>query len=263
MVPATSTDVIPSAKQIVFLFMAATVGAVVVFLCGVLVGRGVPLRLPGDPITVGLDGTPVLDDRPAVIGSYGGGLSVAAESGEDLTYYTRLESDEPVVESLRGLPDFLPTVSTETPDPVDESLDPPFSLTESMIRVEGSEMAKESLPATEPYHTKPTSVREPTPEEVVSLASRRQSDVSSPTTTNRLEQGFAVQVAAYRERATARRIANDLVDKGFPTFIVYPTLDAPVAVYRVRVGPYGDRQEAERIRQRLEREEQLKPWVTR
>ena len=31
-----------SGKQLVFLFMATTVIAVVIFLCGVLVGRGVP-----------------------------------------------------------------------------------------------------------------------------------------------------------------------------------------------------------------------------
>ena len=31
-------------KQLVFLFMAATVVAVVIFLCGVMVGRGVPIR---------------------------------------------------------------------------------------------------------------------------------------------------------------------------------------------------------------------------
>ena len=31
-------------KQLVFLFMAATVVAVVIFLCGVMVGRGVPVR---------------------------------------------------------------------------------------------------------------------------------------------------------------------------------------------------------------------------
>ncbi len=263
MVPATSSDVTPSAKQLVFLFMAATVVAVVVFLCGVLVGRRVPLRLLGDPITVGLDGASMLEDRSAVIWSSAGGLSVAAESGEDLTYYNRLESDEHVVESLRGLPDSVPTVSAETSDPVDEPLAQPFSLAESMIRVEGSDIAAESSPPTEPNHTKPTSVRELASEEAVSLATTRQSDVSSSTTTNRSEQGFAVQVAAYRERAIARRIANNLADKGFPTFVVYPTPDAPVAVYRVRVGPYGDRQEAERIRQRLEREEQLKPWVTR
>ena len=263
MAPETSSDVTPSAKQLVFLFMAATVVAVVVFLCGVLVGRGVPLRAPGDPITVGLGGAPVLDDRPAVVGSSGGGLSAAAESGDDLTYYTRLENDGPVVESLRGVPDALPTVPGEAPDPVDEPLDHPSSLTDATPRSERSETAARSDPPPEPDRTVPMPVAEPVPGQAVSVVSTRASDVSSPTPADRSEHGFAVQVAAYRERATAQRIADDLADKGFPTFVIEPTPDAPVAVYRVRVGPYGNRQAAERIRQRLEREEQFKPWVAR
>jgi cell division protein FtsN len=34
-------------------------------------------------------------------------------------------------------------------------------------------------------------------------------------------------------------------------------------VYRVRVGKYGTRREAESIAERLQKEEQFKPWVTR
>ena len=42
----------PSAKQLVFLAMMATVVAVIVFLCGVLVGRGIPARRgPGTAAT--------------------------------------------------------------------------------------------------------------------------------------------------------------------------------------------------------------------
>ncbi len=43
----------PSAKQLVFLAMMATVVAVIVFLCGVLVGRGMPRRAPGTVATQG------------------------------------------------------------------------------------------------------------------------------------------------------------------------------------------------------------------
>jgi hypothetical protein len=34
-------------------------------------------------------------------------------------------------------------------------------------------------------------------------------------------------------------------------------------VFRVRVGKYEDRKEAETIAKRLEKEEQFKPWITR
>ena len=51
------TESAPSAKQLVFLAMTATVVAVIVFLCGVLVGRGMPAR--GAPGTVATQAAPV------------------------------------------------------------------------------------------------------------------------------------------------------------------------------------------------------------
>ena len=74
--------------------------------------------------------------------------------------------------------------------------------------------------------------------------------------------GFTVQVTALRERDAAERVAEGLMEKGYPAFVADPLNDAPVLVFRVRVGRYGDRAEAERILQRLEQEEQLKPWIT-
>jgi SPOR domain len=34
-------------------------------------------------------------------------------------------------------------------------------------------------------------------------------------------------------------------------------------VFRVRVGKYADRREAETVARKLEKEEQFKPWITR
>ena len=44
--------------------------------------------------------------------------------------------------------------------------------------------------------------------------------------------------------------------------VLEPSPGAPASVYRVRVGQYAAHQEAEHIRQRLEREEDFKPWIT-
>ena len=41
MADENSSELHPSGKQLVFIFMASTVVAVVIFLCGVMVGRGV------------------------------------------------------------------------------------------------------------------------------------------------------------------------------------------------------------------------------
>src|SRR5256885_16096348 len=42
-------------KQLVFLFMASTVVAVVIFLCGVMVGRGVRAQRPAEAIEASVD----------------------------------------------------------------------------------------------------------------------------------------------------------------------------------------------------------------
>jgi cell division septation protein DedD len=70
-----------------------------------------------------------------------------------------------------------------------------------------------------------------------------------------------VQVAAVKLRSEADTIARRLNGKGYPTFITMS--NGAVQMFRVRVGKYSDRREAEAIAGRLAKEEQFKPWVTR
>jgi cell division septation protein DedD len=74
--------------------------------------------------------------------------------------------------------------------------------------------------------------------------------------------GFVVQVAAVQSRSEADAIALRLSSKGFPSFVSTPGSGAP-RVYRVRVGKYKDKREAEGVVRRLQQEEQFKPWITR
>src|SRR5688500_6636946 len=89
-------------KQLVFLFMAATVVAVVIFLCGVMVGRGVqPLRagaVTDMPVHAGLD--PTVSQPPTASAATGGNSSASATAQETLTYTERLEEPTPPVETL-------------------------------------------------------------------------------------------------------------------------------------------------------------------
>jgi DedD protein len=75
--------------------------------------------------------------------------------------------------------------------------------------------------------------------------------------------GWVVQIGAYRDRATADRIAATLKRQQFPAFVLAPTAGSPTATFRVRVGPYSERREAENIAGRLQREHQYNPFVTR
>jgi cell division septation protein DedD len=76
------------------------------------------------------------------------------------------------------------------------------------------------------------------------------------------EGSFVVQVASLRSRGEADAIARRLSSKGFPSFVTTPGSGGP-RVYRVRVGKFIDRREAETVARRLEKEEQFKPWITR
>ncbi len=74
--------------------------------------------------------------------------------------------------------------------------------------------------------------------------------------------GFAIQVAALKERAEADTIVKRLAGKGYPAYVLAPAKGAP-SVFRVRVGKYKERREADSVAARLQKEEQFKPWVVR
>src|SRR6187399_1447913 len=92
-------------KQLVFLFMTATVVAVVIFLCGVMVGRGVPAQRGGVVQTAeGVDPTTSdearADARADAAATPTRGLNPAASPSSrlGLTYPERLEEPDPVAE---------------------------------------------------------------------------------------------------------------------------------------------------------------------
>ena len=85
-------------KQLVFLFMAATVVSVVIFLCGVLVGRGVRAERGNGTETAAVndspaDITPTQPPPPLVSPAAGSDPTAAAAPppAEDFTYPRRLE----------------------------------------------------------------------------------------------------------------------------------------------------------------------------
>lgn len=191
-------------KQLVFLFMAGTVVAVVIFLCGVLVGRGVPLT-PDDPLSA--EGPAAAVPEPPAVAS-SSGSEAPASSNEDLSYPARLSSADAPRERLR-----------QTPPPA------------APLRVPDVAPAAATAPA---------------------------ADVKGEPGGN----GFAIQLAALRERAEAETIVRRLTAKGYAAYVMSPAAGAP-SVYRVRVGKFKDRREAESVSSRLQKEEQFKPWIVR
>src|SRR5207249_5006927 len=59
-------------------------------------------------------------------------------------------------------------------------------------------------------------------------------------------EGYAVQVAAFNVRGEADAIARRLSSKGYAAYVLSPATGTP-QVFRVRVGKFGTRREAETI----------------
>ncbi len=222
-------------KQLVFLFMAATVVSVVIFLCGVLVGRGVHGEQAAPAAAVAEVAPDATGARPPA--QAGPPPQAAAEPpapADELTYFDRLQKDGPSRETLSPQTPAKTAAPPPEPPPAPEKPQP--------------------RPATPPpssaARTSPPSPRAATPA------------VAPPAATEPSGPGFAVQVAAYKDRKDADVMLKRLLAKGYPAFIMAPVKGAPV-FYRVRVGKYKSQRDAESVSRRLETEEQFKPWIAR
>ena len=210
-----------SGKQLAFLVMAATVVSVVIFLFGVLVGRGVRAER--------------------------GTLEATAATGVEPAPAPAGPSTPPVGQD--------PTKVVEPPTPAPEP--PPVD--------EGAR--KPSPPVAEKTADKP--VDTPTkPRSADRSAAPPPPPAPTPTTggahgpVEPAGSGYAVQIAALNVRSEADAIAKRLTSKGYSAYVLAPASGSP-SVFRVRVGKFQTRREAETVAAKLQKEEQYRPWVTR
>jgi DedD protein len=87
---------------------------------------------------------------------------------------------------------------------------------------------------------------------------------STPAPAPASPNGYVVQVAAVPTRPEADEMVKRLADKGYPAYVVEPPGSMRNPLFRVRVGGYPDRKQAQDVSRRLEEQEQFKsPWITR
>ena len=219
-------------KQLVFLFMAATVVSVVIFLCGVLVGRGVRGERGGSASDAAAAGAPAPADvlaepapatpPAAAAGSDPTAAAAPPPADEGLTYYDRLEKKTPPKEDLKK--------------------------DDARKDDAGKKDAKPAPAAEPPARTAP--------------AAAGAAPASAAASGEPAGQGYAVQIAALNVRSEADAIAKRLVSKGYAAYVLAPPSGTPT-VFRVRVGKFKTRREAETIAAKLKKEEQFAPWITR
>ena len=76
------------------------------------------------------------------------------------------------------------------------------------------------------------------------------------------EGSYTVQVIAYRARPAAEELERKLREAGFDAYVATISGDDGRSTYRVRVGSFAARGEAQRMAERLRSERGLSPYVT-
>ena len=212
-----------SGKQVVFLFMATTVVFVMIFLCGVLVGRGVRAERGGEADSPITEGAPSGSPAPASSMTTSAAPSASAEAPappaqDELSYQKELTGKNKPAETLkpRAEPQ-KPAASAAQPEPA------------------APQVKAAASPQTPPAADVPISGR---------------------------SGAWVLQVSAMKNRDAASTIVRRLVSKGYPAFLALPPAGSP-QMFRVQIGKYADRRDAEQIARRLEKEEQLTAVIKR
>jgi cell division protein FtsN len=279
-------------KQLIFLVMAATVFSVVVFLIGVLVGRNVRVggettevaatEIAPDPAPPLTENTPPSSAPPAA----GAGSSevAAPKAAEELSYADRLLRDTSPEENLKPATPVrqAPVPPRETPHARDTAVPPPARETAAPSR-ETSGAARETSPpparettpspsrekpAAAPVPQEPVAATPPPPRPAPATPPPAAADTAAAAKMGQPADpsgpGFAVQVAAYRDRLESDRLAKQLIAKGYPAFVLDPVKGAPTALFRVRVGKYKTLKDAQAIMAQLQNAEQFNTaWIAR
>ncbi len=222
-----------SGKQLVFLFIVTTSVVVGVFLFGVLVGRGAREPRPTEAV-------PTTSSEASAPAEAGGGPPSDAPPTPAAEEPAPVPTYDDVVNGRDGTAGKSP--SAEKP-----------------AVPEGRKVAGET-PAPAP----PEPVPEPTPSSTagVAVASPKPAGESAPPAA-RASGTWLVQVIATRDQSVANSVSKKLAGKGYPAFVVSPSAGAAQPFYKVQVGRYGDRNQAEKVSQRIKKEEKFPSWILR
>ena len=214
-----------SGKQLFALFMATVVVSVVIFLIGVFVGRNVRTQ-----------------------------QAVAAERLNDSVALTpapaRQQSPAPAAAES-------PLEAAEPPTPPAETDELSYKR-----RLEGPS-SSESLktPAAAPQASRPVPPQASQPRASAPAPAAAPQAVAAGIIGTPQPGTWVIQIHVLRDRAAANGIVRRLVAKGYPAFLV--AAGPPTGTYKVQVGRYKDRDEAQKVIERLKKEEQFNPWITR
>ncbi len=222
-------------KQLVFFFMAAVAISVVVFLCGVMVGRGVR------DATLAAGGNSILSKPP--VGESGQSMKTTvppADVRSELDFPKRLEAEkvDAKLQSPAGNPEQLVASSRKSKKTRKPS--EPSARAGSI-----SDASKEA--SAKPKKSAPTSTPPPRPAS------------ADPGVIGGERGAFTIQVVALRTQEGAASLVKRLKDASYRAYL---EPGGSAGLYRVRVGRFDSRVEAEQVAVQLREVEKFKPYIT-
>jgi cell division septation protein DedD len=226
-------------KQLVFYFMAGASGLILSFLAGVMVGRGVEGSAMGAVETRPVSEERVVAEQPQ---------ATATPAPSDYSYPQRLESEKPE--------DGLEKKPAGSVTPAARSAAPASTPTPAAARSQAQALppVPTPRPTTAPAAAAPAPAVAPTPAPTPQRASGPMPK-AQPTTA----AGFAIQVGAFRDKASADTVVKSLKTRGLPAYTVAPAANSG-GLFTVRVGIYRDRADAESVQGRLN-DDKFKPYI--
>jgi rare lipoprotein A len=228
-------------KQLVFYFMAGAAGLILSFLAGVMVGRGID----SGAVAAGNEpARPVVEEKVVTEQS-------PSPAATDYSYPQRLESERPA----DGLEKPGAAVATPAAGATPAQRPP---IVPRVAPTPATRPAATPLPTPPPVAVatpEPVARPTPTPRPAPAAAGALPRPIGSGATI----KGFAVQVGAFKDRASADSIVKGLKGRGLPAFTVPPVAHSG-GLFTVRVGAYRDRGDAEAVLERL-RDDKFKPYI--
>jgi cell division septation protein DedD len=222
-------------KQLVFYFMAGASGLILSFLAGVMVGRGVEGGTLG-----AVETRPVSEERVVSEQTPAPPAASATPGPGDFSYPQRLESDKPAegLEKKAAGTAAARSAASATPAPA-----PARSPAQAALP-----------PVPTPRPTPATTAATPAP-----APATTRSAGPLPKALASSAPGFAIQVGAFKDKASADSVVKSLKSRGFPAYVEAPAGHAG-GLFTVRVGIYRDRADAEAVQGRLN-DDKFKPYI--
>jgi cell division protein FtsN len=212
-----------SGKQLVFFFMCAVILTVVVFLFGVSVGRDVRgTGAAAQTAQTVMPSAPADTTTPAPAAA---APPATQPAPNELSYAEALGggSDDPSKVTPPAPP------AEEPSAPATKSAEPPKA---------AKEESHPAPPKAAPAKTAP-----------VKASPAKAAPAKAP-----MMAGWAVQVGAFNANAVASQEVAKLQGKGYPAFVFTESETTPGPRYKVRVGPYSAKADADRILKSLTKE---------